>query len=174
MGLGDWLDRQGSEVGLAFSDVVRSTSLLFEEQTVRYADFIRLYRDRARARARVYEGRIVDETGDQILSVFPDVVAAFRFGRDLFADTGHPDLKIRMGVHVGSVRAEGERLIGRNVHYCARVMQHASDSELWISDAARRALESASKRPGPQIAWVASAEMELKGIPGLHQLWRAA
>lgn len=174
MGLEDWLNRQADEVGLAFCDVVRSTSLLFEEQTVRYADFIRMYRDRALARARVYEGRVVDETGDQILSVFPDAAAAFRYGRDLFADTGHPDLKIRVGVHVGSVRAEGERLIGRNVHYCARVMQHAADAEFWISDAARRALESGAKRLTPEIAWIANAEIELKGIPGLHELWRAA
>ena len=71
MGLADWLDRQGDEVGLAFTDVVRSTSLLFEEQTVRYADFLRMYRDRALARARIHGGRIVDETGDQVLAVFP-------------------------------------------------------------------------------------------------------
>lgn len=174
MRLAEWLDTQGEEVGLAFADVVRSTSLLFEEQTVRYADFIRLYRDRALTRARIHGGRIVDETGDQILAVFPDAGAAFRFGCDLFADTGHPDLKIRVGVHVGSVRAEGERLIGRNVHYCARVMQYARDAELWVSDAARRSMESGAKRSAPEFVWIANDETELKGIPGLHRLWRAA
>ena len=174
MGLADWLDTQGEEVGLAFADVVRSTSLLFEERTVRYADFIRLYHDRALTRVRVYGGRIVDETGDQILAVFPDAAAAFHFGCDLFADTGHPNLEIRVGVHVGSVRAERERLIGRNVHYCARVMQHARDAEFWVSDAARRAIESGAKRLAPEIVWIANDETELKGIPGLHRLWRAA
>ncbi len=174
MGLADWLARQGDEVGLAFTDVVRSTSLLFEEQTARYSEFIRMHRDRALARARVYGGRIVDETGDQILAVFPDAAGAFHFGCDLFADTGHRDLKIRVGVHVGSVRAEGKRLIGRNVHYCARVMQRGNDPELWVSDAARRAMESGAKRFASEIVWIASDETELKGIPGLQRLWRAA
>lgn len=174
MGLAEWLDRQGDQVGLAFADVVRSTSLLFEQQTVRYADVIRAYRDQALARARSAGGRIVDETGDQVLAVFPGAADAFRFGSDLFADTGHPDLRIRVGVHVGSVRAEADRLIGRNVHYCARVMQRAEDPELWVSDVARRAIESEAKQLASEIAWIASDEIELKGIPGLHRLWRAA
>ena len=79
-----------------------------------------------------------------------------------------------MGIHLGSVRAEGERLIGRNVHYCARVMQRAEDAEFWVSDAARRALESGVKRFRSEMVWIANDEMELKGIPGRHQLWRAA
>lgn len=159
MGLESWLARQTGEVGLAFADVVRSTSLLFEQQTVRYADIIRVYRDRALTRARSYGGRIVDETGDQVLAAFPGAVEAFRFGRDLFADTGHRDLRIRVGVHVGSVRAEGSRLIGRSVHYCARVMQRASDPELWVSDVARRAMESEAKQVASEIVWIATDEV---------------
>jgi hypothetical protein len=72
------------------------------------------------------------------------------------------------------VRAEGERLIGRNVHYCARVMQRADDPELWVSDAARRAMEVGAERFASEIVWIANDEMELKGIPGLQRLWRAA
>lgn len=174
MALAEWLARHRDEVGIAFADVVRSTSLLFEQQTVRYADFIRVYRDLALARARSYGGRVVDETGDQILAVFPEAADAFRFGRELFADTGHPDLRIRVGIHAGSVRAEADRLIGRNVHYCARVMQHAADPELWVSDVARRAMESRAKQLAAEIVWIASEEIELKGIPGQHRLWRAA
>jgi hypothetical protein len=53
-------------------------------------------------------------------------------------------------------------------------MQRAEDSALWVSDAARSAIEARQKEASTEIVWIASDEVELKGVPGLHRLWRAA
>ena len=174
MSLTEWLAGQDADVGLVFTDVVQSTSLLFETRTVRYAAIIRAHRNRAVELAQTYDGRLVDQSGDATLATFPDASRAYRFANDLFADTGHPSLQVRVGVHVGSVRAEEGRLIGRSVHLCARVMQRGVEAELWVSDEARRAIEADSGALAEKIAWIDSDDSALKGIPGPHRLWRAA
>lgn len=80
----------------------------------------------------------------------------------------------RNGIHAGSVRAEGERLIGRSVHDFAHATLRAGDAELWVSDVVRQAAEAGAARLTPRIAWIANAEAEPKGVPGLHKPWRAA
>jgi len=72
------------------------------------------------------------------------------------------------------VRAEGEAIVGRNVHLCARIMQRAAVPELWVSDDAKVALEVESPGLASGISWIARDDCELSGIPGRHSLWRAA
>lgn len=172
--LSHWLSRHGGRAGLVFTDVVDSTLLLFERETVDYRQLLRAHAARARDLAEALDGRLVDEKGDELLAVFPTATDACRFARELSSDTGHPNLGIRVGVHFGTVRAENRILVGRNVHLGARVMQRGKGREIWLSDATRSALERESPELAKSIDWLDCDDCQLKGVPQPQRLWRVA
>jgi len=172
--LAEWLAGSDGSAALVFSDIVGSTNLLYAARTLDYVGMMRAHKRRAEALIRTHDGRLIGEAGDEILAAFLQAARAYAFADELFDDPGHQQLRVRVGVHFGAVRAEGESLAGRNVHLGARVMQHAVDRELWLSDAAKVALEGESPALAARIAWIAHDECELKGVPGRQRLWRAA
>ena len=170
--LSHWLSQCGGKAGLVFTDVVDSTLLLFERETVDYRQLLRAHASRAADLVGELEGRLVDEKGDELLAVFPSAANAYTFARELFTDTGHPKLGIRAGVHFGAVRAENKILVGRSVHFGARVMQRGEKCEIWVSDAARSALERESPDLAAGIDWLDHDDCDLKGVPEKQRLWR--
>jgi len=172
--LADWLAGADGALGLVFSDIVGSTNLLYAARTLDYVSMLRAHKRRAEELTEANGGRLVGETGDELLAAFAQAAQAYAFAEALFGDPGHAQLRVRVGVHYGTVRAEGVGLAGRNVHLGARVMQHGVASELWLSEAAKAALEDESPALAARIAWIAHDECELKGVPGRQRLWRAA
>ena len=172
--LGEWLAQPAHPVGIVFTDIVGSTLLLNRQKTENYSVILRAHQSRAALLTTLFEGRLVMNVGDEMLTLFRSAQAAFGFARDFFQDAGHPQLSIRAGVHFGTVHADGPDLVGRHVHLGARVMAHGQDHELWVSDAAKSALEAESAEFASAIAWIRSEDCQLKGVPDVHRLWRAA
>ena len=172
--LTDWLAGCGEAVALVFTDLVESTLLLYSQKTIDYTRMLRSHRHRAATLIREHGGRLIDGTGDKHFAVFPSASQAYGFASDLFHSPGHERLRIRAGVHYGAVRADGGALVGRTVHLGARVMEHATGRELWLSDTAKQALESESPEIASAIPWLHHEEYKLKGIPDRQLLWRAA
>jgi len=172
--LSEWLEQHGGTVALVFADVVGSTSLLYSRKTLNFTTILRANKSRAAALIRDLGGKLVNETGDEVLAAFPCATPAYTYATELFRDPGHPDLGVRVGMHFGAVSAESEALMGRNVHLGARVMQHALGCELWMSEAAKLALESESPEIASAITWIQVDDAELKGIPEKQRLWRIA
>ena len=174
LSLSEWLARHGGTVCLVFSDIVDSTKMLYANKTQGYMPVLRAYRKRARLLVGQQGGRLIEESGDELFVAFPHAAEGYAFGWELIHDPGHATLQIRVGVHLGVVSEEGGFLVGRDVHLAARVMQHSDGSQLWVSDAAKRALEVESSSATDAISWMASEVSELKGIPDKQRLWRAA
>jgi class 3 adenylate cyclase len=172
--LEDWLDHSPRAVGIVFTDIVGSTILIHRLETTNFSLILRAYQARALELAARFGGRVVDKVGDELFAAFRTAADAYRFASALYQDAGHPQLSVRAGVHFGTVQADEGRLVGRNVHLGARIMEHGGDHELWLSDAAKRALESESEAFASAITWLASVDCQLKGIPDTHRLWRAA
>lgn len=172
--LDEWLEQSGHQVGIVFTDIVGSTLLVQQEKTKNYGLILRAHNSRALSLAEQCDGRVVVNVGDQLLAAFRSATNAFRFAEALFHDPGDAQLRVRAGVHFGTVRAHETGLVGRDVHIAARVMAHGRDSELWVSDAAKQALERESLPLAAAINWIANEECELKGISDAQRLWRAA
>jgi class 3 adenylate cyclase len=172
--LRDWLDDSARVVGIAFTDIIGSTVLIHQQETVTYSHILRAYQTRAVHLTSRLEGRLITHIGDELFAAFRSASNAYHFACALFQDPGHPTLRVRAGIHFGSVQAHDSSLVGRNVHLGARVMAHARDQELWVSDAAKSAIEKESGSLASRIAWITSEECELKGFPGTQRLWRAA
>jgi class 3 adenylate cyclase len=77
-------------------------------------------------------------------------------------------------VYYGRVSVDSEALVGKTVHYPARVMQHGKSNEFWLSDSAEEFLEKESPDLAHSIKWLKSEKCDLKGFEKKQKLWRVA
>jgi class 3 adenylate cyclase len=76
-----------------------------------------------------HEGRIVNAPGDSILAEFPSVVAAVKCAVEIqeqlsTRNTSLPDdrkMEFRIGINLGEIMQEGERIYGDGVNVAARI-----------------------------------------------------
>jgi adenylate cyclase len=88
-----------------------------------------------------YRGRVVDDPGDNLLAEFPSVVEAVQCAvtiqRTLAARNAvlprHRQMVFRMGLHVGDVVVDQERIYGEAVNLAARLEGVAEGGGLCIS-----------------------------------------
>jgi class 3 adenylate cyclase/pimeloyl-ACP methyl ester carboxylesterase len=82
-----------------------------------------------------FDGEVIDATGDESLSVFPSALRAVDCALALQgALKSYPDLRVRIGIHLGDVlRREGE-IVGEGVNVAARVRPLAEPGGIAISE----------------------------------------
>ncbi len=94
--------------------------------------------------ARASGGRVVDATGDNVLAEFPSVVDAVRCAVEIQEqlarlDAGVPSerrLLLRIGVNLGDVLVDGDRILGDGVNVAARLESLAEPGGVCISGTA--------------------------------------
>ena len=135
---------QGTERRLAAilsADVVGYSRLMAEDEdeTVRR---LAAYRTEITNLVGEHRGRVVDFTGDNFLAEFPTatdaVEAAAEIQRVLKARNAAVPagraMEFRIGVHLGDIRVEGERIFGDGVNIAARLEGLAEPGGICISD----------------------------------------
>ncbi len=123
------------------ADVVGYSRLMAEDEdeTVRR---LTAYRTEITNLVTEHRGRVVDFTGDTFLAEFPTatdaVAAAAEIQRVLKARNAAVPagraMEFRIGVHLGEVRVEGDRLYGDGVNIAARLEGLAEPGGICISD----------------------------------------
>jgi adenylate cyclase len=159
-------------VTLLFSDIEDSTSLneqLGDNGWVRLLDVHDELVHRLVDRER---GHVVKSQGDGFMIAFGEPAAAVRVASGLQHQiTGtrsrtlrRTPIKVRVGIHAGKVVARDGDYFGLNVAMAARVAAQAAGGEILVTDGVRESVED--------VSFSLSADaVELKGIPGTHQLW---
>ena len=122
------------------ADVVGYSRLMADDQdaTVR---ILGDYREQIELLLRQQRGRLVDFTGDDFLAEFPTALDAVQCaveiqrvlaGRnaELPADR---KMEFRIGIHLGDIRVEGERIFGDGVNIAARLESLAESGGIAIS-----------------------------------------
>lgn len=163
-------------VAMMFSDIENSTSLnseLGDEQWVKllgaHDRLLRTYVDRHR-------GHIVKSQGDGYMVVFPTSDLAIRASLGIQRALGakrqrnrrlrRTPIRVRIGLHTGTaIEREGD-YFGRNVAMTARVAAMADGGEVLVTGDIAQELSGAS-----EYRFVEDETVELKGLPGEHQLW---
>ena len=122
------------------ADVVGYSRLMAEDEdaTVR---LVTAYREEVELLVRQHRGQITDFTGDNFLVEFGSAVAAVECAIEIQKvlharnELQPPDrrMEFRMGIHLGEVRVEGERLFGTGVNVAARIQRLAEPGGLCIS-----------------------------------------
>jgi adenylate cyclase len=122
------------------ADVQGYSRLMHEDETGTIRT-LTAYRSLIGSLIRQYRGRVVDDPGDNLLAEFPSVVEAVQCAvtiqRTLAARNAalppHRQMVFRMGLHLGDIVAEQERIYGAAVNLAARLERVAEGGGLCIS-----------------------------------------
>jgi len=159
-------------VTLLFSDIEDSTALneqLGDKGWVRLLD---VHDELVHRLVDKERGHVVKSQGDGFMIAFGEPDAAVRVATGLqHSITGtrsrtlrRTPIKVRVGIHAGKVVARDGDYFGLNVAMAARVAAQATGGEILVTDGVRESVEDVTFD-------LRSKAVELKGIPGTHQLW---
>src|SRR5215468_1707891 len=127
-----------------FSTDVQGYSRLMGEDEVATIRTIIAYRELMASLIQQHRGRVVDSPGDNLLAEFPSVVEAVECAvaiqRELRVRNAelplHRRMEFRIGINLGDVSAEGERIYSDGVSIAARLEGLAEAGGLCISGTA--------------------------------------
>ena len=122
-------------VAVAFTDMVGYTTLIQadERQAVDRRD--RYWRAVDRHH-QAFGGTIVQRLGDGSMSMFPSALAAVQAAVEIQRELAVDDVPVRIGIHVGEVTVERERLTGEAVNIASRIESFAVPGGVMLSDTA--------------------------------------
>jgi len=122
------------------ADVQGYSRLMHEDETATIQT-LTVYRSLMASLIRQYRGRVVDDPGDNLLAEFPSVVEAVQCAVTIqrtlatrnAALPSRRRMVFRMGLHVGDIVVEQERIYGAAVNLAARLERVAAGGGLCIS-----------------------------------------
>ena len=148
-------------VAVMFTDIVGYTAVMQtdEQRAVEMRD---LYMAALESAHRAAGGTIVQRLGDGSLSMFPSALAAIEAGVAIQHELAPRDVPVRIGLHVGEVIVEPERLTGDAVNIAARVESFAVAGSVIVSDAASQQI---TNRQEIELASLGSFRFKNVGRP---------
>jgi len=159
-------------VTIFFSDIEDSTSLnerLGDDGWMRVLD---AHDGIVREQIQRHGGHVVKTQGDGFMVVFRDPPEAVRAAVDIQRALEEAPrirrnrIRVRIGVHTGTVVSKDGDYFGRNVAMAARVAAQAAGGEIVVSDDVRMTLDDYD-----EFALTPFEAVELKGLSGFHELW---
>lgn len=155
-------------VAVMFTDMVGYTTLIQEDERVgldkrdRYVSALETHHD-------AFDGTIVQRLGDGSMSMFPSALAAVLAAVEIQRELAPEDVPVRIGVHVGEVVVEPERLTGVAVNIAARIESFAVPGGVMLSDAAYDQIKNRS-----DVGVVHLGRFRLKNVGRPFELYAVA
>ncbi len=107
-------------LAIMFTDVVGYAAITERDE----ASAVRIreaHRNLVRTLVKQFDGEVVDVTGDESLSIFASALRAVDCAMALQgALRSDPDLRVRIGIHLGDVLRKDGEVIGEGVNVAAR------------------------------------------------------
>jgi class 3 adenylate cyclase/pimeloyl-ACP methyl ester carboxylesterase len=121
-------------LAIMFTDVVGYTAITERDE----ASAVRIreaHRNLVRTLVKQFDGEVVDVTGDESLSIFASALRAVDCAMALQgALRSDPDLRVRIGIHLGDVLRKDGEVIGEGVNVAARVRPLAAPGGICVSE----------------------------------------
>ena len=118
-----------------------------------------------------FKGREIKTIGDSFMAAFKSVDSALDYARALKKDTGHPQVTIRAGIHIGPIHVEESDMFGGAVNFAARVIGAIHGAEIWLSDRAKEDIDRLGAARHKKLRWERHEGVAMKGFPGAFTLW---
>jgi predicted ATPase len=122
-------------VAVMFTDMVGYTALMQADERLGIGKRDR-YMSAVESHHNAFGGTIVQRLGDGSLSMFPSSLAAVLAAVEIQRELAALEVPVRIGVHVGEVIVEPERLTGDAVNIAARIESFAVPGGVMLSDSA--------------------------------------
>jgi predicted ATPase len=126
-----------------FTDMVGYTALIQADELAA-VDKRDGYIDAIERHHQAFGGTIVQRLGDGTMSMFASALAAVQAALAIQCELAEQGIQVRIGVHVGEVVVEPERLTGEAVNIASRVESFAVPGAVLLSDSARDQLKNRS------------------------------
>jgi predicted ATPase/class 3 adenylate cyclase len=145
-------------VAVVFTDMVGYTALMHadEQQAVERRD--RYWRAVDRHH-QAFGGTIVQRLGDGSMSMFPSSLAAVQATVEIQRELAVGEIPVRIGIHVGEVTLDRERLTGEAVNIASRIESFAVPGGVMLSDSAYDHLRNRT-----DVAVVSLGRFKLKNV----------
>lgn len=91
-----------------------------------------------------FGGTVVQRLGDGSMSMFPSALSAVQAAVAIQRDLAAREVRVRIGIHVGDVIVEPQRLTGDAVNIAARIESFAVAGGVMLSDAAKQQIANRS------------------------------
>ncbi len=144
---------------IMFTDIVGFTALMGEDES-KALQLLQKNRELLKPIIRQFHGEWLKEMGDGTLSSFNSAVDAVNCAlviQHVLKDD--PDLKLRIGIHVGDLVFEGGDVFGDGVNVASRIEPLAEPGCVCVSE---RVYEDIKNKPG--IEATSLGEKKLKGV----------
>ncbi len=148
-----------------FTDLVGSTERAARLGDRRWRVLLEEHHALARRELARWRGTEVDTAGDGFLATFDGPARAIRCARSIRDALVPLGLEMKAGLHIGEIERVGEGVMGIAVHTGARVAGLASAGEVLVSQTVKDLVA------GSGIEFEERGEHELKGVPGIWQLY---
>ena len=156
------------------ADVVGYSRMMAEDETATIHT-LSDYREAIALLVRQHRGRVVDAPGDNVLADFRSALEAVRCAIELQAvlrarNASLPDerrMQFRIGVHMGDVAVEGERVYGDGVNIAARLEGLADAGGICISATVHEQV-----RNKLDVSFVDLGDQDVKNIPERVRVYR--
>ena len=152
-------------VAVMFTDMVGYTALLQADEHVGVGKRDRYWAALDRKHEE-FGGAIVQRLGDGSVSMFPNCLAAVHAAVAVQRELAAQDVPVRIGIHLGEVIVEPERLTGDAVNIAARIESFAVPGGVMLSDSAFEQLRNRS-----DVEAVRLGQFRLKNIGRPFELY---
>jgi predicted ATPase/class 3 adenylate cyclase len=155
-------------VAVMFTDMVGYTALLQEDERSALEKRQR-YWDVLDDRHAGFGGTIVQRLGDGSMSMFPSSLAGVQAATAIQRELSAADVSVRIGIHVGEVIVEEERLTGEAVNIAARIESFAIPGGVMLSEAAYEQIKNRG-----DLSVVSLGRFRLKNVGRPFELYAVA
>jgi adenylate cyclase len=157
------------------ADVVGYSRLMAEDESAT-VDAVTAYREQVEVLVRQHRGRLVDFTGDNFLAEFPTATEALSCAVEIqgvlqvrnAGVVADRRMQFRIGIHVGEIRVEEERIYGDGVNIAARLEGRAEPGGICVSGAVYEQVKGRAR-----ISFEDLGEQRLKNISAPVQAYSA-
>jgi class 3 adenylate cyclase len=105
------------------------------------------------------------------MAAFKSADAALDYAMALQRNTGHLQIQIRAGIHIGPMHVEEGDVFGGTVNFASRVVGAFKGAEILLSNRAKEDIDRLGARQHKRLGWQRHDGVAMKGFPGTFTLW---
>lgn len=118
-----------------------------------------------------YNSQEIKTIGDSFMAAFKSADAALDYAIAFQKNTGHPQIQIRAGVHIGPMHVEEGDVFGSIMNFAARVVGSIKGAEIWLSDRAYEDIDRLGAAHHKRLRWERHNGVAMEGFPVMFMLW---